>query len=237
MKTPLPRHASCLHALPDRRRSEGRKRGARGWTLPEILAVCAGLSVLALMVHAALHSGLVTWKRSRSQSECGQNAMLALARLRHELAIAPAPRVVLLPRTRLLAGDAVDADIVAFPSSRDDDGDMGITPAGDPRFSRILIYWIDGASSELWETTLAVDPATAHPPTLPAPVARALEEGGCPPQGAGRARRVARHVRHFACRPQGRAFRIVVETGLDGFRSRVESSVLPLGRLLGDMEG
>lgn len=237
MKASIPRQTTCPPGLPGRRRSPGRKRGASGWTLPEILAVCAGIAVLALIVHAALHSGLAAWMRSGSQKECQQNAMLALARVRQELVIAPAPRVVLLPRTRLLVGATVEADIVAFPSSRDDDGDMGITPAGDPRFSHIVIYWIHGESSELWETTLAIEPATAHPPTLPAPVARELEARGCPPQGAGRARRVARHVRHFACRPEGRAFRIIVETGLHAFRSRVESSVLPLGRLLGDMEG
>ena len=210
-----------------------------GFTLVELLVGSALLCLLSLLVAGSLSSGLGAWQRSQVRSEVQQNVLLALTRLQREMGVAPASSIVVYPHTWNQGGEALAADSVAMLSSRDEQGTMALSPEGDPRYSRIVIYWIRRDTAEMWETVLPLSPpaAAAPHPLLPPAVATALATGnGHPPPSCGNTRRVARYMRRFSCREEGKTFHLVLETEIPPFRSMLQSSILPLGRALGGVD-
>lgn len=197
------------------------------------------VSVLFLLTAVSLSSGLTAWRRSEARSDIQHNVLLALKRVEREMSVAPASSILIHPNSWTREGESLPADAVAFPSPRDGEGEMTTTPAGDPRFSRVVIYWIHREAAELWETVLPLTPPVATPPhpLLPPPVAASLAGSQCrPPPDCGTARRVARCLRRFSCRESGKTFHLVLETERPPYRSMLETSILPLGRSLGNLD-
>lgn len=192
----------------------------RGMSLVEILVGSALLLMLFGLIVMLLLPGWRAWTKSEGRSDVSQNAIVVMGRVSTDFRNAHASSV--WAETRAVT-DPVDGrparhDYVIFLVALDYDGNIVVSPDGDPIWQKRIVFYHDGEAQQVRSTEIPLPAPTTEPSPL-------VVKSYTP---TAKDRVVARNVRSFELSWRQPNLQMIVETRRDGFRSKLESMVTPI---------